>query len=547
MVFRSTLILLIAFFTHALVLSQFPCDTVLTGTSSGNIQISGTDFDELGGGQLLVTGNFRGTATFGGQQITSNGALSDIFLAKFDQFHNLLWIKTYGGSGNDNSAEMEVDNYGNLVLHGAFTSPAQFDGQTLTSAVGNGIFTARIRPDGTLHWIHTSEGGYTGTTGVNGNGNEIGTAGSYTGNMVIGPDTLVNPSNIYPHIYYISYDSSGNLLWTWEGGGQDEADNASEIFSGPGDRLYFAGVHTSFAVLGQYSYPVSDFGSFILRFGSTGNIEWMHHLTTYGWSSGIQQASYDRSLKRFLVAGKFEDFLDFGDSLLNSSIQFGKNLFMASIDTMKNTLWAKRYGFGGFSSSESVKALNWNSDLFSVLVTGEFEDSIALPDTVLYGTDSRDIYMAEYDLNGDMFNAWAIPGTSLDLASALAVHNQRAVLGGNFFTDVAISGNTYSSTTPACFIWEICIEPHYIAVNDPLPDLTAWPNPMNSHLNLRFEPFPGTGQAEIYDLQGRLVLRESFDGSPGEIQLNLETAAAGALVLRLNLNGQHVQRMLVRN
>src|ERR1041384_2170541 len=62
-------------------------------------------------GNLYVTGSFNGTATFGSQQLTSTGA-SDIFLAKYDPFGKLLWIKQAGGTDDDeaNSIVMDANN-----------------------------------------------------------------------------------------------------------------------------------------------------------------------------------------------------------------------------------------------------------------------------------------------------------------------------------------------------------------------------------------------------------------------------------------------------
>ena len=44
-------------------------------------------------GNIIVTGFFSGTATFGGTTLTTDDSNIDLFIAKYDSESNLLWIK----------------------------------------------------------------------------------------------------------------------------------------------------------------------------------------------------------------------------------------------------------------------------------------------------------------------------------------------------------------------------------------------------------------------------------------------------------------------
>ena len=57
-------------------------------------------------GNIYVTGSFQGTVQFGGVNVTSKGG-SDIFIAKYSNSGNLIWIKTPGGTGYDDGYSMQ--------------------------------------------------------------------------------------------------------------------------------------------------------------------------------------------------------------------------------------------------------------------------------------------------------------------------------------------------------------------------------------------------------------------------------------------------------
>ena len=92
---------------------------------------------------ILVTGSFLGSATFGDTTLTSLGG-SDIFVAKYDENGNFLWAEQAGGINNDSGYDIAVDVSGNSLVTGSFEGSAAFGNITLTSAGGADIFVAKI-------------------------------------------------------------------------------------------------------------------------------------------------------------------------------------------------------------------------------------------------------------------------------------------------------------------------------------------------------------------------------------------------------------------
>ena len=83
--------------------------------------------------------------------ITSAGN-SDIFMVKYDPTGALLWIRGFGGLGNDTAYGVAVDGTGSIFMTGYFQSTLDFGGGPLTSAGSLDTFLAKFNPSGAHLW-----------------------------------------------------------------------------------------------------------------------------------------------------------------------------------------------------------------------------------------------------------------------------------------------------------------------------------------------------------------------------------------------------------
>ncbi|UEG50195.1 T9SS type A sorting domain-containing protein [Ferruginibacter lapsinanis] len=67
---------------------------------------------------LYVAGNFSSPTIEWDHTTLTNSGGSDIFIAKLDTNGNTIWVKSFGGAGNDNVQQLEVNNNGVVVLLG---------------------------------------------------------------------------------------------------------------------------------------------------------------------------------------------------------------------------------------------------------------------------------------------------------------------------------------------------------------------------------------------------------------------------------------------
>ena len=82
-------------------------------------------------GNLYVTGSFRDTVDFGGGNLTSKSTNGlDILLASYDTYGNHRWSKGFGGTGGTGYS-VDVDGVGNVYLTGDFRGTINFGGDDL--------------------------------------------------------------------------------------------------------------------------------------------------------------------------------------------------------------------------------------------------------------------------------------------------------------------------------------------------------------------------------------------------------------------------------
>jgi hypothetical protein len=111
-------------------------------------------------GNVYVTGYYYGTATFGSSSITSVGGSQDVFIAKYDTSGNLVWVKSVGGSDAETGYGITSDHAGNVIVTGQFKGIATFGTSTLSSTINPltalpsfDIFTVKFNSTGTFLWV----------------------------------------------------------------------------------------------------------------------------------------------------------------------------------------------------------------------------------------------------------------------------------------------------------------------------------------------------------------------------------------------------------
>jgi hypothetical protein len=99
------------------------------------------------GNDIVVAGSFTGVLDGINVSLTSNGGF-DVFLVKLRDGLTLDWAQSYGGSQDDYSHALSADPSGGVVLTGGFQGSMALGPPTLISLGGFDVFVAKIDTDG---------------------------------------------------------------------------------------------------------------------------------------------------------------------------------------------------------------------------------------------------------------------------------------------------------------------------------------------------------------------------------------------------------------
>ncbi|MBH8558539.1 T9SS type A sorting domain-containing protein [Hymenobacter negativus] len=108
-------------------------------------------------GNIYVAGYFSGPATFGSSTLAGFGSF-DGCLVKYSPQGTQLWVKAVGGSDSDGLYDVLLDAAGNVYTTGNFNGTAQFGGAALTSAGLGDVVVASYTPQGQLRWQQQAGG-----------------------------------------------------------------------------------------------------------------------------------------------------------------------------------------------------------------------------------------------------------------------------------------------------------------------------------------------------------------------------------------------------
>jgi hypothetical protein len=110
-------------------------------------------------GEVLVTGEFRGTALFGSHRLDSDGSSPDVFIAKLDRRGRVRWAQRFGDGDREIGRGIDADARGNVWFAGEYQGTLRIGATTLTSAGSDDLFLAKAGPGGRVRWAIGMGGG----------------------------------------------------------------------------------------------------------------------------------------------------------------------------------------------------------------------------------------------------------------------------------------------------------------------------------------------------------------------------------------------------
>jgi hypothetical protein len=414
-------------------------------------------------GDVYATGGFQGTVDFdsgaGTANLTSNGDY-DVYILKLDSSGNYVWVKRFGGLGNDTGFFLTNDYSGNIYTTGFFNGTVDFEPGTRTSEFTSqgsaDIFISKLDPNGGVsYWNNKStssniaasvfggEGGEQGISiAVDSSGN-IYSTGVFTGTADFDPsDGVSNLTSAGENDIFISkLDPSGNLLWAKRFGdttgdtGKSIAIDSSGNVLVTGDFTGTIDFDPGTGVANRTSNGGYDF--FVLKLDPSGNFLWAKNVGGEGAESGIFIA-VDRD-GNACVTGIFSRVVDFdpGTGVLNLTSSGGLDIFVTKFDSAGNHLWSN--GRGG-STNDIGDGIGVDSS-GNVYSSGVFSGTVDLdPSEGVFNVTSsgaNDMFISKFGPSGNFLWAKKFGGVFGDGPAPIFVDSSGNIyISGDFFQTV---------------------------------------------------------------------------------------------------------------
>ncbi len=388
-------------FLDIFIVKYDPAGNVIWAKSAG-----GSSMDEGLGiatddtGNVFITGFFCSSSISFGTNILTNGDTTlgaAFFVVKYDANGNVIWANSSGGISNGQGNGVSIDDNGNSVVTGYFTSSTiTFGTTTLTNSGSFNIFTVQYDVGGNVLWAKTSDGTVWDMAwglgiATDGNRNVLVTGRMFSPTLIFGSDTLTSQGT--SNIFTVKYDANGNVLW---------ARSTDGTSSNAGNGIT-ADISGNTYVTGSFGTPIT-FGAFTLtssggtdiftvKYDVVGNVLWAKSAGgAYGdLGTGI---ATDNNGHLYITGYYYGYFIQFGSSTIANTNSSGvyDDIFVMKHDDSGNAICAN--GAGGIFNDDAL-AIATDGD-GNVYITGNFDSpTIAFGSTTLTNAGGQDIFVAK--------------------------------------------------------------------------------------------------------------------------------------------------------
>ncbi len=231
-----------------------PMGNVLWAKSAGGMENDfGIGIACNNNGDVYVTGSFESPSISFGTITSSNGGYFDLFIAKFNMFGNLMWLKSAGGANKDISTDISTDEFGNAVITGLFFSSSISFGSTTLSHehASDDIFVVKYDSSGKVDWAKSIGGSsyqYSNSIATDNTGN-IYITGEFSNSISIGDITLYDYKDIRHRnsneMYIAKFNQTGAVIWAKSMGSGISYNYSKSIATDYSGNIFVAGTFAS--------------------------------------------------------------------------------------------------------------------------------------------------------------------------------------------------------------------------------------------------------------------------------------------------------------
>jgi RHS repeat-associated protein len=344
---------------------------------------------------VYVTGYYYSSSiTFNGTMVNNaGGGVRDILVLKFNANGTPNWIKSFGGTGDDGSADIAVTASGDCYFAGIYGAAMSFGSSSVPWYGGIDIFTCKLNSSGVVQWA--KGGGGTGNDNQTeirvDNSENVFITGYVNINATFGALTATTAGA--QDIFLLKYDSAGNEQWlrlaggtsTDSGSGLGLSSNGNVTVSG-----YFQGTAT-FGALGSLT-SAGGRDIFVLQYNSSGTPQWVH--STGSTSDDIGNDLVVDANNYIYVTGFFAGTITFGSlpSLISAG---GQDIFLAKYNNSGTALFSSRTGGTSDDQGDDILVDAGNR----IFVAGTYQGTVNFGGHSKTSAGNLDVYFGCLNVN----------------------------------------------------------------------------------------------------------------------------------------------------
>ncbi len=474
--------------------------------------------EQTNDGGLIIAG----TSESNDYNVVFNHGSKDYWVVKTNANGSYNWMKTYGGSGDDDLTSMSKTHDGGYILCGTSDSN---DGNKSVSFGNKDIWIVKINSLGNIQWQKSFGGS------LNDFGYSIQQTSDH-GYIIGGVSTSTNGQVTNNHggmdSWLVKTDSIGNIAWqkTYGGSVIDITNSVKQTADGG----YIIGGYTG-SSNGDVTFNHGTLDYWVLKTNSTGNIIWQK---SFGGSVSDMLKTVSQTSDHGYIIGGVSKSTD-GDLSFN----YGDyDYYIVKLDSNSNIEWQRSYGGTNWDTFYEIKQ---TSDNGYIMVGSTSSNDGNLPTTHTY----NDLWVVKLDIAGIIDWQKSIAGNVYAPSGSIIPTND----GG-----YAICGNTASyddtvvSINGSADYWIIKLAPLSATSvqENQLTNivLSIYPNPTNDIIHINTSTSLTNESYSIVNTLGQTILNGKIENESSTI--DVQTLQAGIYFLQLG-NKQTQSYKIIKN